>query len=338
MIRERLLPESQRRTLEELTEDLELRSGDRRAKRSAFWTMLLLSAVIACAGVLADSTATVIGAMIIAPLSTPIMGIALAAVKWERNGSLLYVVGGALLVVGVGVLFALALPPTYDLLGNSQISGRVTPGLVDLVAALATGLAGAVGLARRDVSAVLPGVAIAISLVPPLAVVGVCFGQGAVALGLGALLLFLSNLVSMLLAGMFVFAVLGYAAGGPHAGRTRWRTRIVLGMMFVAVLVPLSLVTAVSYVVSSWSNRIEQAANAWLAGVPGASVEGVKLHSLRFEVRVRAPGRLPPTAGLLRRLEGQLPDGVMIQVVRTVGETERATKVGAAQSGVTRSR
>src|SRR6478752_6282430 len=74
LARDRVLPENQRRTLDELSEDLDLRSGDTRAKQSAFWTMLVLSAVIATAGVLADSTATVIGAMIIAPLSTPIMG------------------------------------------------------------------------------------------------------------------------------------------------------------------------------------------------------------------------------------------------------------------------
>src|SRR6476620_4955893 len=101
-LRDRVLPENQRRTLDELSEDLDLRSGDTRAKQSAFWTMLVLSAIIATAGVLADSTATVIGAMIIAPLSTPIMGIALGIVKRERNGSVRYVCLGSLLVIAIG--------------------------------------------------------------------------------------------------------------------------------------------------------------------------------------------------------------------------------------------
>ena len=78
---DRVLPARQRRTLDELTGDLDLGSGDAPSKRSAFWTMLVLSAVIATAGVLSDSTATVIGAMIIAPLSTPIMGVALGIVR-----------------------------------------------------------------------------------------------------------------------------------------------------------------------------------------------------------------------------------------------------------------
>ncbi|MFD0539333.1 hypothetical protein ACFQY7_41965 [Actinomadura luteofluorescens] len=66
-MRELLVPAAQRRTLEELTAELDLRSGDRPSNYSAYWTMLVLSAVIAAAGVISDSTATVIGAMIIAP-------------------------------------------------------------------------------------------------------------------------------------------------------------------------------------------------------------------------------------------------------------------------------
>src|SRR6476619_1023167 len=108
--RVRVLPESQRRTLAELSEDLDLTSGDSASRISAFWTMLTLSSVIATAGVLSDSTATVIGAMIIAPLSTPIMGMALGIAKREpgsmgRSGR--YVLGGAVLVVLIGVVFSL---------------------------------------------------------------------------------------------------------------------------------------------------------------------------------------------------------------------------------------
>jgi uncharacterized hydrophobic protein (TIGR00271 family) len=326
VLRRHLVPESQRRTLEELSSDLELRTGDESAKRSAFWTMLTLSAVIAAAGVLADSTATVIGAMIIAPLSTPIMGIALAVVKRKRNGSTLVVLAGALLVVLVGVAFAVLLPGPRDLLANSQISGRVSPGLLDLTAALATGLAGAVALARRDVAAVLPGVAIAISLVPPLAVVGVCLGEGEGLLALGALLLFLSNLVALVLAGTFVFAVLGYAAHGATGSRRS--ARVTLALLFLAILLPLGLNSAVAVYVEAWSARIEDVAVRWVADVPGAAIEGVDRHSARFRVLVRAPGELPPTEELLRLLEGEVPDGVGVEVQRTTGETVDLGPVG----------
>ncbi|MCK2215331.1 hypothetical protein MF672_016270 [Actinomadura sp. ATCC 31491] len=109
-LRERVLPAAQRRPLEELAEILDLSSGDVRTKRSAFWTMLALSAVIAAAGIHSDSTATVIGAMIIAPLGTPIMGIALAIVRRRGQGAIGFVVFGGLLVIAVGMVFSLLLP------------------------------------------------------------------------------------------------------------------------------------------------------------------------------------------------------------------------------------
>ncbi|MFR0359249.1 DUF389 domain-containing protein [Streptomyces sediminimaris] len=121
-----------------------------------------------------DSTATVIGAVIIAPLSTPFVGIAPGSVKRRRIGSVQVALLACLLVTAVGMTMPVLLPSGYDLLSNTQISSRTSPGPMDLTAALATGFAGAVALARRDVAAVLPGVAIAIPLVPPPVEAGVC--------------------------------------------------------------------------------------------------------------------------------------------------------------------
>ena len=79
-----LIPPSQRQPIEALNEALDLSYGDRMGKRTGFLIMLVLAATIAIAGVLADSTATVIGAMIIAPLGTPILGIALGVTALAR--------------------------------------------------------------------------------------------------------------------------------------------------------------------------------------------------------------------------------------------------------------
>ena len=95
---------------------------------------------------------------------------------------------------------------------------------MDLIAALATGFAGGFAMCRKDLSAVLPGVAIAISLVPPLGVVGVCAGQGLWSDALGALVLFLSNVVALVIAGSIVFTMAGYArdpGSSPIANRRR---------------------------------------------------------------------------------------------------------------------
>ncbi|MEU1722715.1 DUF389 domain-containing protein [Actinomadura sp. ATCC 39365] len=300
-----------------------------RAKRSAFWTMLALSAIIAAAGIHTDSTATVIGAMIIAPLGTPIMGIALAIVRRRREGAVGFVFFGALLVIATGMVFSLLLPTSYALLANSQIAARTSPKLMDLVAALATGLAGAVAHARRDVAAVLPGVAIAISLVPPLAVAGVCLGQGAGWLTLGALVLFLSNLLALVLGGIAVFTATGYAAESVARSGGSGHTRLTLVLLAVVVLLPLSVNSVVSYLLSAWSAQARAVATEWISAVPGSSIAGADVVSREIHIRVRTPGDLPPVSGLLGALRGRVPDGVPIVVEVTQGGTINAGRVGA---------
>jgi len=329
---ERVLPARQRRTLEELAEDLDLTAGDAQSKKTAFWTMLVLSAVIATAGVLADSTATVIGAMIIAPLSTPIMGVALGVVRrsstrtWRAAG---FTFAGAGVVVTIGLLFSLVLPEGVNLLANSQIAGRTTPGLVDLISAVATGLAGSVAFARRDVAAVLPGVAIAISLVPPLAVVGVCLGQGALALALGALVLFASNFVALVLAGVLVFTSAGYATeDGPAKQLSSRRAYLAIGILLVVVVVPMAVNTVGSYLVDRWTQRVQTTAAHWIAQQPGATIESIKVESRTIYINVQTPGALPPTKELVAELSGQIPDGLPVVVTTTVGEQINAGVVG----------
>ncbi|GAA4657221.1 DUF389 domain-containing protein [Streptomyces chumphonensis] len=329
-LRSRVLPPSQRRSLDDLAQDLDLSTGDTGAKRSAFWTMLTLSAVIATGGVLTDSTATVIGAMIIAPLSTPIMGIALGSVQQRRTGAARTVLLACLLVIVLGTLLSAALPGDYDLLSNTQIASRTSPGIMDLVAALATGFAGAVALARRDVAAVLPGVAIAISLVPPLVVAGVCLGHQSVWLALGALVLFVSNLFALVFGGMVIFAALGYGGATDHrrTGRLARRTYVAMTTLFAVVFVPLAANTALTLLVDTWTARAKQAATQWLSDDPDATVTGVDAVSRTLYVHVRVPGDLPPIDGLLDRLDGQVPDGVPVVVDTTRGRRLDAGRVG----------
>ncbi|MCY4728240.1 DUF389 domain-containing protein [Nocardioides sp. STR2] len=325
-LRDRLLPDTQRRTADELDDDLNLRSGDARAKQSAFWAMLVLSAIIASAGVITDSTATVIGAMIIAPLSTPIMGIALGLALGRRNGSLVYVTLGTITVVAIGIVFSLAVPQDIDLLSDSQVASRTSPGLTDLVAAIATGFAGAIALCRRDVAAVLPGVAIAISLVPPLAVVGVCLGQGAPGLAAGAFLLFFSNLLAMVAAGLLTFATLDPSA----ERRARRRPGLVIAGLAVVIAVPLGANTAAVYAVDRYSVGVRTTAAQWLASTPGATVTSVDFTSPGdVRINVRHTGDLPSYADLLERLRGVIPDGIAVHVDASVGSETEVGDVGA---------
>ena len=329
---ERVLPARQRRTLEELTGDLDLASGDSQSKKSAFWTMLVLSAVIATAGVVSDSTETEIGAMIIAPLSTPIMGVALGIVRRSTSvtgRAVLFTFTGAMVVIVIGVVFSLLIPGAVNLLNDSQIASRTSPGLVDLISAVATGFAGSLAFARRDVAAVLPGVAIAISLVPPLAVVGVCLGQGAVALALGALVLFVSNFVALVLAGTLVFTSAGYAAEAGQAKQlSRRRAILAVATLLVVVLVPMAANTVGTYLVELWTERVRSTAEQWIAQEPGASIESVTVVSQTIYVDVQTPGSLPPTDELLADLGGQIPNGIPVVVKTTVGQQIDAGVVG----------
>lgn len=329
-LRAKILPDRQRRSIDELQQDLDLSSGDSRSKQSAFWTMLTLSAVIAACGILTDSTATVTGAMIIAPLSTPIMGIALGAVQRRRTTAAAFVALGCLLVMLIGAVASVVVPQSYDLLTNGQISGRTSPGLLDLISAMATGFAGAVALARKDVAAVLPGVAIAISLVPPLVVTGVCAGQTAWWLALGALVLFLSNLFALVFAGMVVFTVLAYTSR-TTSRRTHRRPRrayVMLGLLFTAVLLPLGANTLATVLLNTWTLRAKSAAERWLTDSPGAAVTSVDTSSRTLYIHVRSPSDLPPIDGLLSRLKGNIPDGIPVVVDTTRGRQISVGQVG----------
>lgn len=130
-------------------------------------------------------------------------------------------VAAAAAAISIGLLLAVLVPNDIVAATNSQDAGRVNPTLVDLVAALATGAVGSIALVRRDISDTLPGVAIAISLVPPLSVVGVTLEAGEPSQSWGALLLFLTNVTAILAVGSIVMAI--YRSGGSWLAPPRTR-------------------------------------------------------------------------------------------------------------------
>ncbi|WP_435874209.1 DUF389 domain-containing protein [Nocardia fluminea] len=313
-----LVPEEQRRSLDELTDKLDLSVGQVASKRSAFWIMLVLSAVIAISGVIGNSTATVIGAMIVAPLSIPILGVALGVVTGRGpllGRSLLLVLSGIVVVVVLGFLFAQLLPNPVNVLSNAQVVGRTSPKLMDLTAAIATGLVAAIAITRRDVGDVLPGVAIAISLVPPLGVVGVCLGSHAPALAGGAFVLFASNVVAMIITSTIVLLLAGYAGDADPATMRRGRAYLVLGAALVLVAIPM-LLNSLS---TLWAGQIADATEAWLRDTPDAEVTDVTLHSDTATVSVLGPTQLPPHEQLQQKVNELVPWNPKLVIVHTVG-------------------
>lgn len=177
-----------------------------------FFTLMCFASVIAAAGVIGDSTAVVIGAMLIAPLMTPLMGMAISLVMGWPNRlirSTLVAGGGIVVAIVIGLLVGFFSPVAFDTATNAQIVARTSPTTLDLLVAVAAGAAGAYGLSRPDVSDSLPGVAIAISLVPPLSVAGISISQGDWSSGNGALLLFATNALAILVIGGVTFVITG---------------------------------------------------------------------------------------------------------------------------------
>jgi uncharacterized hydrophobic protein (TIGR00271 family) len=277
---------------------------ERNRRLSRFWLLLPLSAVIASSGVVTDSTATVIGAMIVAPLMTPILGIVLAAVLADGANlrrCVVLVVAGAATVVAIGWLTGRFVPYPVIASTNSQVAARVTPRILDLVAALATGAVGSVALARSDISDTLPGVAIAISLVPPLAVVGLTLESGAPHQSLAAFLLFITNVAAILASGIVVMAlhrvyrVLGReVTAGFHRGAA-----IIIAALLAVVIVPLWINSDRIDRTSVRQSEVQAVAEHW-ASDAGWTVTGVT--ATGDEVLVEATGPNPaPSLPLLRR-------------------------------------
>ena len=169
-----------------------------------------LAAIVASCGLLQNSAAVIIGAMIIALLLGPITGIGLALVDADTallRRSLVAEGAGAALVLVIG-LTAGALSREMTL--GSEVIGRTAPNILDLFIALAGGAAGAYATISPRLSAGLVGVAIATALVPPLCSCGLCLAHGLYREGGGAFLLFAANLVAIQSAASLVFWLCGF--------------------------------------------------------------------------------------------------------------------------------
>lgn len=176
----------------------------------SFHLMLGLSSVIATLGLLANSVAIVIGAMIIAPLMGPIIGMAYSIVLANRRllrRSSLTVLSGVVLTI-ITAYFATKMVGLKTV--SPEILARTNPTLLDLGVAVAAGAAGAFANSRRRIAEALPGVAISVALVPPISVIGIGLALDQERLSLGATLLFLTNLTGIVFSGGLVFLAQSY--------------------------------------------------------------------------------------------------------------------------------
>lgn len=207
----------------------------------SYLAMLLLAGVIALLGLLTNSVAVVIGAMLISPLMGPIISLGLAFTIGDlalaRKGMRSIAVSVVLTIV-VTTLVAFISPLNEP---TSEILARVRPNIYDLFVAMLAGTAGAVALCTRiNYLITATGVAVATAVIPPLSVVGFGLGSGRPVLGLGGFLLFFTNFVAIVLTADLVFYLFNFHSAMVAEEKVPARKRlIILGTVLALISVPL---------------------------------------------------------------------------------------------------
>jgi uncharacterized hydrophobic protein (TIGR00271 family) len=177
----------------------------------AFLTLMVLSTLLASIGLFANSAPVIIGAMILAPLMAPIISLSMALARQDSNlltASIKTLLTGLFLSLGFAACASFIMPIETI---TPEIAARLSPSLLDLAVAVISGIAGAYAHARIEAAKSMAGVAIAVALVPPLAVTGIGLGWLDFHVAWGALLLFLTNLAGIVLAAALTFLALGFA-------------------------------------------------------------------------------------------------------------------------------
>lgn len=219
-----------------------------------FFVMVVLSCTVATYGLLSNSTAVVIGAMLIAPLMGPILGGALAVAT--NSNSLLRMSAkaealGAITAVILAALLTLVLPHAEL---TSEVMARTAPTILDLVIALASGAAGTYAICVKPQGATLPGVAIATALMPPLCVVGIGLAKQNFSVVSGAFLLFLANMIAINVAAITMFELAGFSRESCHnetckigeASKTIYRKFYPL-VLLIVISIPLAFIMYKTY-------------------------------------------------------------------------------------------
>lgn len=305
---------------------------DSNARRApGYWLQLLLATGIATLGLALDSTAVVIGGMLVSPLMGPIvelgMGFAVGSSLLVIR-SFLRVLLSAVSVIAAAMLMTLSLP-FHEL--TAEIAARAAPTLLDLLVAVFCALAAAYTTVRQtaDTTAAAAGTAIGIALVPPLCVVGYGLGTWSRAIASGAGLLFTANFSAIVLFAVIAFLALGYnevdaaslehdylETGGTRTDRAATRAHLVLRHAFgsryglaMRLLIPAVVLAGVAVPLShaldevAWKVRVSEAVRRIVESeTPRAVQSSMTTERSAVTVRVLVVGSPQQAVELQQRL------------------------------------
>jgi len=284
-----------------------------------FHTMMLLSSGLASLGLLEDSTAVVIGAMLVAPLMGPLIG---AGLGLAQGNLLLYRKSTSVAFTGLAVGFVVSiivglLNPGFE--PSIEVEARGNPDILDLGIAVLSGFVAAYAQGRPGVANTLAGVAIAAALVPPLCVVGIGLTNGEPGVAANSAILLLTNLVAIILAAAGAFRLLGVSGSEGGKRPVRWVRTASLVLVMVAAILLLPLIGNVeeqkrrgrsmplTYPVAA---HVQEAVTAYLDTLPGVTL-----------VRMARVSVEPASAiDILLATAGKLPAGTKEELTRLVHE------------------
>jgi uncharacterized hydrophobic protein (TIGR00271 family) len=260
-----------------------------------YWLQMGLSALIASLGLLQNSVAVVIGAMLVAPLLRPMQGMAYGIASAQgsffiKNARVLILSIG--LSIGIGFLTTMLSPLSFE---TPEILARVSPNFLDLLIAVASAAIAFLALSFRSLSSSIAGVAMAASLVPPLAVTGLTLALGNLSHAWGSFFLFTTNLTAILLVGVLIFFLYGYR---PHQDADKQQTaqRItVLLLLTIIISIPLAItLSRVAYTVQVTSKTQSIFSQAVQTALPQAQIVNMKV----IEAKKRKPVFVSATLAL----------------------------------------
>lgn len=305
-----------------------------------FYALVTTSTLIASLGLVANSASVIIGAMLVAPLMSPIFGVALALVRGDAGllgRAIRAEVMGVIAAIGIATFFG-SLPLAVEV--TPEMLARTQPNLLDLLVAVLAGFAGCYAMIDEKLSPALPGVAIATAIVPPLANCGICLAVGAYQGAYGSFLLFLANFLSILIVASATFIAAGLAQNVPWGDTMGLAKRFgvpAVGFLLVAILLTHSLIKIVRE--RNLTNTIKNVISKELSQLPTTSMTSMvhltrkgKLYILATvrTPKVINPNRVKAIQEVLAREVGEPTELVVRSVLaKDIGATGTASQVTA---------
>ncbi len=294
-----------------------------------YYILLITSCLIASFGLLQNSAAVIIGAMIVAPLMGPITAFSASVLwgRWQDIGmALLTLLKSSIVVLAITVTLSVLLP---EVVFNEQLLARTSPGLFDIGVALASGLVGAYGAINRKVSGSLSGVAIAVALMPPLSTVGLALGRGLWAYAGAAAVLFAINILGISLAALFVFWIFGLHPVTKDEGTGKVQLvrravgQIVISLLaLAAIAVPMVSFSRQALEKDQLKIQVEQRVRALIPEAALGDLTWISESPPRVRLLVYGAVDLQTLDQLERELSRLHPEGIEVKLY-SVGEVSR---------------